>query len=161
MVDVGEMSADVGGFVVFNGFSSRLYIWGCQRMSATPSSETVFLGFFRVCFGARRLCASPFLGFPGLRRCLLVPAMSVVQPDAKALTCKLCHRCLPAGSSGRLHRKHWTCRVMSRWTKHIFASGKLKDTASRAKQPPKKFQAKKTTCENSTLWQTLFYLKRT
>ena len=43
-----------------------------------------------------------FLGFPGLRRCLLVPAMSVVRPDAKALTCKLCHRCLyrPAAVAG-------------------------------------------------------------
>ena len=45
-------------------------------------------------------------GFSPLFAC----AMSAVSTDAAALTCKLCCRSLPAGSNGRLHGKHWTCR---------------------------------------------------
>ena len=48
---------------------------------------------------------------------------------------------------------------MSRWTKHLYASGKKHCFAR--KTTPKTFQAKKTNVKISLYDKTLFYLKRT
>ena len=79
--DVGEMSA-----------AAPVRNCCCCFLSACVSAPDVFACLVLAC--------SPLFAF----------AMSGVGTDAAALSCKLCRRCLPVGSNGRLHGKHWTCR---------------------------------------------------
>ena len=67
-------------------------------------------------FGA---CCMTYFSVPGVSVAFVFVILGKAQhfcymaspaAEATGLPCKLCCRVLPAGSSGRLHGKHWTCR---------------------------------------------------
>ncbi len=75
-------------------------------MSPCSVWDRICLVFFRD-FGLQT-SLQIFSCFPGLLRfCCHVGCWN---GRNTAMTCKLCHRHLPAGSNGRLRGKHWTCR---------------------------------------------------